>query len=146
MGLPWGPVVKTSPSRDFPGGAVVKNPPANAGDTGSIPGLGRSHMQSLCATTTEPALWSPCSPTREATAMRSPCTATKCSLCSPQLEKARAQQRRPNAAKNKIHTYIHTYIHTKKKKRLRLPMQRVWVRPLVGELRSHVSRGQKTKT
>ena len=28
----------------FPGGAVVKNPPANAGDTGSIPGLGRSHM------------------------------------------------------------------------------------------------------
>ena len=29
---------------DFPGGAVVKNPPANAGDTGSIPGRGRSHM------------------------------------------------------------------------------------------------------
>ena len=28
----------------FPGGAVVKNPPANAGDTGSSPGLGRSHM------------------------------------------------------------------------------------------------------
>ena len=30
---------------DFPGGTVVKNPPANAGDTGSIPGPGRSHMQ-----------------------------------------------------------------------------------------------------
>ena len=30
--------------RDFPGGAVFKNPSANAGDTGSIPGLGRSHM------------------------------------------------------------------------------------------------------
>ena len=30
--------------RDFPGGAVVKNPPANAGDMGSIPGPGRSHM------------------------------------------------------------------------------------------------------
>ena len=29
---------------DFPGGAVVKNPPANAGDTGWSPGLGRSHM------------------------------------------------------------------------------------------------------
>ena len=29
---------------DFPSGAVVKNPPANAGDTGSIPGPGRSHM------------------------------------------------------------------------------------------------------
>ena len=30
--------------QDFPGGAVVKNSPANAGDTGSIPGLGRFHM------------------------------------------------------------------------------------------------------
>ena len=28
----------------FPGGAVVKNPPANVGDTGSSPGPGRSHM------------------------------------------------------------------------------------------------------
>ena len=28
----------------FPGGAVIKNPPANAGDTGSSPGPGRSHM------------------------------------------------------------------------------------------------------
>ena len=30
--------------RDFPGGPVVKNPPVNTGDKGSIPGLGRSHM------------------------------------------------------------------------------------------------------
>ena len=29
---------------DFPGGAVVKNLPANAGDTGSSPGPGKSHM------------------------------------------------------------------------------------------------------
>ena len=28
----------------FPGGAVVKNLPANAGDRGSSPGLGRSHV------------------------------------------------------------------------------------------------------
>ena len=28
----------------FPGGAVVENLPANAEDTGSSPGLGRSHM------------------------------------------------------------------------------------------------------
>ena len=28
----------------FPGGTVVENLPANAGDTGSSPGLGRSHM------------------------------------------------------------------------------------------------------
>ena len=28
----------------FPGGAVVENLPANAGDAGSSPGLGGSHM------------------------------------------------------------------------------------------------------
>ena len=28
----------------FPGGTVVKNPPANAGDMGSNPSPGRSHM------------------------------------------------------------------------------------------------------
>ena len=38
---------------DFPGGPVVKNPPSNAGDMGSIPGGElRSHMP--CAVTTEP--------------------------------------------------------------------------------------------
>ena len=31
-------------NRAFPCGAVVKNPPANAGDMGLSPGLGRSHM------------------------------------------------------------------------------------------------------
>ena len=30
--------------RGFSGGAVVENLPANAGDAGSSPGLGRSHM------------------------------------------------------------------------------------------------------
>ena len=29
---------------DFPGGAVVKNPPASAGDTGLSLAPGRSHM------------------------------------------------------------------------------------------------------
>ena len=29
---------------DVPGGPMVKNPPANAGDMGSIPGPGRFHM------------------------------------------------------------------------------------------------------
>ena len=28
----------------FPGGAVVESPPAGAGETGSSPGLGGSHM------------------------------------------------------------------------------------------------------
>ena len=44
----------------FPGGAVVMNLPANAGDTGSIPGQGRfphaTEQLSLCTTTTEPVL------------------------------------------------------------------------------------------
>ena len=31
-------------NRAFPGGSVVKNMPASAGDTGSIPDSGRSHM------------------------------------------------------------------------------------------------------
>ena len=57
------------------GTSVVKKLPANAGDTGSIPGLGRSHMLQLspCPTVTEPA----CPATREATAMRSLSNATK---------------------------------------------------------------------
>ena len=29
-------------AQGIPGGSVVKNPPANTGDVGSIPGLGRS--------------------------------------------------------------------------------------------------------
>ena len=29
---------------DFFGGPVIENPPAKAGDTGSVPGPGRSHM------------------------------------------------------------------------------------------------------
>ena len=33
-----------APTRGFPGGKVVKNPPTNAGYMGLIPGLGRSHM------------------------------------------------------------------------------------------------------
>ena len=31
-------------TQGFPDGAVVENPPANAGDMGSIPDPGRSHM------------------------------------------------------------------------------------------------------
>ena len=42
---------------DFPGGAVVKNPPANAGDNGFESWSGKiprvSEQLSLCATTTE---------------------------------------------------------------------------------------------
>ena len=91
----------------FPGGTVVESLPANAGDTGSSPGLGRCHMlQSNWAR--EPQLlslrvWSLCSAMREAAIVRGPCTAMKSGPRSPQLEKALAQKRRPNTAKkNKI--------------------------------------------
>ena len=89
----------------FPGGTVVESLPANAGDTGSSPGLGRSHMpQSDWAR--EPQLlslrvWSLCSVTKEATIVRGPRTAMKSGPRSPQLEKALAQKQRPNTAKNK---------------------------------------------
>ena len=113
---------KTLRRWDFPGGAEVKNPPANAGYTGSSPGLVRSHrspsnkarapqLLSPRVTTTEACAPRACAPQREATTMRSRCTTTKSSPRSPQLEKACVQQRRPNAAKY-IHTYIYTYIHT----------------------------------
>ena len=34
----------TKRRKDFLGGSVAENPPADAGDTGSIPGPGSSHM------------------------------------------------------------------------------------------------------
>ena len=99
--------------RGFPGGAVVENLPANAGDAGSSPGLGRSHMP-WSSSAREPQLlslcvWSLCSATREAAIVRGPRTVMKSGPRLPQLEKALAQKRRPNKA---IHTYIHTYMHT----------------------------------
>ena len=36
--------VRNASSRGFTAGSVVKNPPASAGDMGSIPDLGRSHV------------------------------------------------------------------------------------------------------
>ena len=57
-------------------------------------------LLSPCAATTGArAPRAPCSATREVTTMRSLCTAMKSNPLSPQLEKACAQQRRPNAAK-----------------------------------------------
>ena len=87
---------------------MVENLPANAGDMGLSPGLGRSHMpRSNWAR--EPQLlslrvWSLCSATREGTTVRGPRTAMKSGPRSPQLEKALAQKRRPNTAKKKKKT------------------------------------------
>ena len=91
-------------SEGFPGGAVVGSLPANAGDTGSSPGLGGSHMpRSNWAR--EPQLlslriWSLCSATREAATVRGPRTAMGSGPRLPQLERALAQKRRPNTAIN----------------------------------------------
>ena len=93
-------VVLKTRQQGFPGGTVVENLPANAGDTGSSPGLGRSHMpRSNWAR--EPQLLSLRPATIEAATVRGPCTAMKSGPRLPQLEKALAQKRRPNTAKNK---------------------------------------------
>ena len=90
----------------FPGGAAVESLPANAADTGSSPGLGRSHMpRSNWAR--EPQLlslrvWSLCSATREAAIVRGLRTVMRSGPHLPQLEKALAQKRRPNTAINKL--------------------------------------------
>ena len=99
---------------------MVENLPANAGDTGSSPGLGRSHMPQgnwVC----EPQLlslrvWSLCSAAREAATVRGPRTAMKSGPRSPQLEKAPAQKRRPNIA---INQSINKSLKKKKKKKIK---------------------------
>ena len=69
------------PDVDFPGGSVVKNPSASAGDMGSSPCPGRSHMPrsnwarapqllSLRSRAREPQLLSTCATTAEAHAPR----------------------------------------------------------------------------
>ena len=68
--------LKSSYAGLFPGGPGVKTPPCNAGDTGSIPGLGRAPA---CRGATEPVCHNYCAHGRK-------------SLCSPELEKAQAEQ------------------------------------------------------
>ena len=85
---------------------MVEGLPANAGDAGSGPGLGGSHMP-RSGWAREPQLlslrvWSLCSATGEAAVVRGLRTAMKSGPRLPQLEKALAQERRPNTAKNKI--------------------------------------------
>ena len=108
--------------RDFLGGAVVKNLPANAGDTGSSPGPGRSHVTrnswahvpqllSLCSRACEPQLLSPRATARAPTA-RAPHQEEplQWEACAPQQRVAPtrhnyrkpARQWRPNSAKNKL--------------------------------------------
>ena len=90
----------------FPGGAVVENLPANAGDTGSSPGLGRSHMP-RSNRAREPQLlslrfWSMCSATREAAIVRGLRTAMKSGPRLPQLkESPRTETKTQHSQKKK---------------------------------------------
>ena len=104
-------------NRDFPRGTVDKNPPAKTGDTGSTPGLARSHMPrsnysrlpqllNLCCKACGPQLPKP--------ACLGPTLCNKRSHCharTPQLEsrpplaatrEGQAQQQRPSTAKNNL--------------------------------------------
>ena len=106
---------------DFPGGPLVQNPPANAGDMGLIPGPGRFHVlqgneantpevlsprsraattEHVCCSNRSPWTQNPCSTTREATKMRSPHTATR-EPCRLSVRKIHTQQQRSSMAKNK---------------------------------------------
>ena len=72
---------------DFPGGPVVKNPPSNAGDVGSIPGQGIKiphavGQLSLRATTAELARLS------EKARMLQTTEPTCPGACAPQLERS----------------------------------------------------------
>ena len=103
--------------RDFPGGTVVKNPPAMQGtrvrslvrEDPTCHGATKPMCHNYWACALKPAshnYWSPhpraCAPQQEKPPqVRSPRTTLKSSPHSPQLEKACAQQQRPNAAKNK---------------------------------------------
>ena len=82
---------------DFPGGPVVKNPSATAGDTGLTPGPGRFHL-----------LWD--SEARGPQLLKPPCSRPHVlRVLKPahprahasQQEKAQACQQSPNTAKNK---------------------------------------------
>ena len=103
----------------FPGGTVVKNPPANAGDTGLSPGPGRSHMPrsnwactpqllSPCATTTEAHVPGAHAPQQEKPPQWD--THTPQGSVAPahhNKRKAHKRQQRPNAAKKKKKKRIH---------------------------------------
>ena len=75
--------------KDFPGGPVLKNLPADAGNTGSSPGLGRSHML-RSKKARAPQLLGLCSRAREQQLLRPHATTTEARgprALAPQQEK-----------------------------------------------------------
>ena len=77
----WGnDMVKAEAKMDFAGAPVVRNPPTNSGDAGSIPGLERSHMLQLLE------------PTHPRALTLQQGKPLQCIACPLQLEKACVQQ------------------------------------------------------
>ena len=92
--LPW----------DFPGVPVVKNPPFNAGDTGSIPGRGTKTPHTV-------GRLNPCTTTREASTARP----LRSSAVEPTLHNRRCPH--PTAGKKKKPVHVNEDpVHQKKKK------------------------------
>ena len=85
---------------------MVENLPASAGDTGSSPGLGRSHMPRSDWAREQQLLslrvWSLCSATREAAIVRGPRTAMKSGPCFLQIER-KPLHRSEDPTQPKIH-------------------------------------------
>ena len=91
----------------FPGGPVVKNPRAHAGDTGSSPCLGRFHMlrgnKAHAPELLKPVCPRACGLQRAKPQRWEACTLQlQSSPYSLHLEKAHPQHRRPSVAKNQI--------------------------------------------
>ena len=91
---------------NFPGGPLVKNPPANAGHIGLIPDPGRSphasEQLSPCATTAEARAPRAGAPQQEKPPQREACAPQlESSSWSLPLEKALLKQRGARAATNK---------------------------------------------
>ena len=84
---------------------MVKNLPANAGDVGSVPGVGRSHLpwsnSVLAPQLLMPALKSHTPQQEKPLRREAHEPQLKGSTHSPQLEKARPQPRRPRATETK---------------------------------------------
>ena len=104
---------------DFPGGTVVESLPANAGDAGSSPGPGGSHML-RSGWAHAPQLLGLCSGAPEPRLLSQSATAAQVYVLEPtrgplslQLERARAQQQGPSAGVKKERKKE----HLKKKKK-----------------------------
>ena len=101
--------------RDFPGGSVVMNPPANAGDMDSIPGPRRSHKSqsnqasapqqlSLCSRAQELPLLKPMSPKARALLQEMPLQRQACAAVQPERSPSSPKLEKSPGAATKTHT------------------------------------------